>query len=1024
MKVRFLLTLASLVACLCSLRAQPFYELEVLAGARDLHTGLDGPRGVGTFRYPACAVADSLGNLYVGDNDYSSGWVRKVSPDGNVRTVSPDMGPIQALVLDKAGNLIVALGTCLRKRDSQGNWSTLAGQLGSPGLSDGQSQMATMKRIGGMALAPDGTLYFTDDHENRLLRRLTVDGWVETIAGASVDSADDRQRIDGQGSQARLYMDAPVGFDAQGRVVLAGRDNRLRIATPEGTVTSVYLKRSQEEESDTSLSPAYDANSLAMGTDGGLLWLHDGLLGTIDVNGRCILRAGRHLGSQAANEPSLTGAGGSFTFGYRRYGLVELPESLAKDGWNLYLLCEDGVLLRARQTEKPASPILLSKAGSQWRYMGINRSITLRVNAVGQTALRYQWSHNGTPIPGATQPSLELKKLSESDSGLYSIALTADGILLADVEKLVVWAPPVMSLSLRHETPGGAMLWDIAGGEGRLVTVGTGGCILNSTDGDNWTRVDSGTKLWLVGICRGPTGFVVVGDQGLILLSIDGLTWRPAAASGTTERLNRVAYSGGLYIAVGEHGTILSSTDAEHWTVRHSGGGWLHGLGPRPSGADPVAALDGTLLTPNWVCAGQDGMVLMSADGMEWHAFRGPETDIECLLTDKYGKLFTAFGAEGTISVGRVSYRPNSHSFPLTTSPAYYSFQSTSLDLPVRFRGAAAGAAAGLTFILGEQGVVIACYDNYESYSVLPSFTKATLLGGAYLGNTMYILGENETILKSSPYEASRLSNLSSLGQTGSGENTLISGLSITGPLSKRLLVRGVGPALANFGVSGCAESPRLSLFGTKGETLEAKGALAEAPNKLQIISTALSLGAFPLQEEARDAAFLTELPPGTYSFHLTSTAGQGAALLEVYDANDLTSTPRLGNLSTRGRVDSSHPDLTAGLVINGQATRRILVRAIGPGLKAFGIQTPLPDPVVRVYANSNGMTATLGAWESEANPLEAKDAASAVGAFALTSGSADAAAILELPPGPCTFRASSASGKAGVLLLEIYDLP
>jgi len=1024
MNVRRLLLFLVLLSIASLLRAQPFYEFEVVAGVRYLTTGIDGPKGLGSFRHPVCLATDAEGNAYVGDNTYSdSGWVRKVTPDGTLSTLSSDMGQIRGIAVDANGTVYVSLATCIRKRTAAGEWVTVAGQLGAPGYKDGPAADSAISSAGGLVIAMDGTIYFMDTPGGEILRRISPDGQVSTLAGSPEWNGPAFHYQDGQGSEAQFASENPIGFDAQGRLMIAGQSNLVRYVTPEGLVSSQLLSGSAAETADNQSLAMHGNSTLAGCADGGLLWLHDSLFATVDPSGLNTLRAGRLFIVYRMGEEGLltdAGAGGGFCFGAAPHKLAEIPVSARQAGWSVYALSQYGVLLRGRQTSKPCPPILLT-AGPDSKFLGINRSQTLKVQAAGASPVSYQWLHNGNAIAGATQSSLNLPALSESDSGNYSVQLSAGGSLLANIANLFVWAPPMLSLSLRHETPGGQMLWDIAGGEGQLVAVGTGGCILTSHDGDSWTRASSGTSVWLVSICRGPVGFVAVGDQGTILLSTDGRAWRPAAASGTSERLNRVAYSSGLYIVVGEHGTILSSTDAEHWTLRHSGGGWLHGLVSRIPLADSIAAPDGSRIKPTWVCAGEGGQVLMSADGLEWHDFQGPAQDLECLLPGNYWTLFTGFGSGGTITKGFGYYLPGTHNGNYNGVQLFHT-STDKTGLPVRFRGAANGA--GTTFVLGEQGTVISYNTSYESYAVLPSHTTATLLGGAYLGNSMYILGENETILRSSPYEASRLSNLSSLGQTGTGENTLISGLSISGSSKKQLLVRGAGPALQSFGVWNWAERPTLSLFDSAGAVLATQGALAQAANRDLLISTAQALGAFPFLQDAQDSALLAQVSPGNVSFHLNSAGWQGSSLLEIYDADPLTSEARLGNLSTRSRVDATNPDLTAGLVINGQATRRILVRAIGPGLKAFGIQNPIPDPVVRVYGTNNWQLRSIGPWEAEANPLEAKDAASAVGAFALDAGSADAAAVLELPPGSCTFRASSASGKEGVVLIEIYDLP
>jgi hypothetical protein len=65
--------------------------------------------------------------------------------------------------------------------------------------------------------------------------------------------------------------------------------------------------------------------------------------------------------------------------------------------------------------------------------------------------------------------------------------------------------------------------------------------------------------------------FVVVGENGTILTSDNGTEWT-ARTSGTTENLNRVAYGDGLYIVVGENATYKYSDNTSSWSESRSAG--------------------------------------------------------------------------------------------------------------------------------------------------------------------------------------------------------------------------------------------------------------------------------------------------------------------------------------------------------------------------------------------------------------------------------------------------------------------
>ena len=129
-----------------------------------------------------------------------------------------------------------------------------------------------------------------------------------------------------------------------------------------------------------------------------------------------------------------------------------------------------------------------------------------------------------------------------------------------------------------------------------------------------------------------------------------------------------------------------------------------------------------------------------------------------------------------------------------------------------------------------------------------------------------------------------RLINLSSLALAGSGDNTLIAGVVVTGTVPKRMLVRAVGPSLAQAGVVGFLARPVLSLY--SGSRLVAQNAgLAASPDAIAITLANVEAGAFPLTAGVTDSALLVSLAPGLYTAQVTSAdAATGLALIEFYE--------------------------------------------------------------------------------------------------------------------------------------------
>lgn len=135
-----------------------------------------------------------------------------------------------------------------------------------------------------------------------------------------------------------------------------------------------------------------------------------------------------------------------------------------------------------------------------------------------------------------------------------------------------------------------------------------------------------------------------------------------------------------------------------------------------------------------------------------------------------------------------------------------------------------------------------------------------------------------------------------------------------------------------------------------------------------------------------------------------------------------MTWPAKLVNISTRLPVGSSGEPVVAGFVLDGPAT--VLVRGVGPGLAQW-LPGTLADPRITLLRGGE----TLGSnedWSSgTAEQTSAIVAASArVGAFALASGSKDAALVATLPAGQYTVHLTAPSGDVGTALIEVYLVP
>jgi hypothetical protein len=270
---------------------------------------------------------------------------------------------------------------------------------------------------------------------------------------------------------------------------------------------------------------------------------------------------------------------------------------------------------------------------------------------------------------------------------------------------------------------------------------------------------------------------------------------------------------------------------------------------------------------------------------------------------------------------------------------------------------------------------------------------------------------------------AGRLLNLSARAFSRGGNDRLIVGFVVQGVSPKRLLLRGIGPALTALGVAGALTDPMLILYDASGRARQSLDNWGDYVSGTSLDLVTKRVGAFTLPPGSKDSAFITTLEPGTYTVHLTNPelAGPRVGLVEIYDAE--SGTPRLINLSTRARVESGEGALIAGFVVDAGEPKRVLIRAIGPALAAFGVGDSLADPKLEIFRASEQRGVTQNDNWSDADADELTAAFARVGAFPLVRGSKDAALIATLPPGAYTTKVTGVNDTTGAALIEVYEL-
>ena len=289
------------------------------------------------------------------------------------------------------------------------------------------------------------------------------------------------------------------------------------------------------------------------------------------------------------------------------------------------------------------------------------------------------------------------------------------------------------------------------------------------------------------------------------------------------------------------------------------------------------------------------------------------------------------------------------------------------------------------------------------------------------LGSTTSVAGVVSVTNIVTPNPVTRIVNLSTRAKVGGEAGTPVIGLVIGGTGTKSILARAVGPTLESYGVSGVLSDPELKLQRSSDDVVVAyNDDWGLAPNSSNIASATSTLGGFELTTGSSDAAWYGDLATGGHTAPSLDDRGEGIVLLEIYDAGSATDSAQFTNASTRAWVGTGDSILITGFVLAGTESRQVLLRAVGPTLTDFGVTGELTDPFASLYTGET-LIGNNDNWGDSPNATQITTAASNAGAFALPSGSADSALLVELAPGAYTLQVGGVSAATGTALVEVY---
>ncbi len=189
------------------------------------------------------------------------------------------------------------------------------------------------------------------------------------------------------------------------------------------------------------------------------------------------------------------------------------------------------------------------------------------------------------------------------------------------------------------------------------------------------------------------------------------------------------------------------------------------------------------------------------------------------------------------------------------------------------------------------------------------------------------------------------LANISTRLPVGTGDNVLIAGFIVTGNQNKKVIVRAIGPSLS---LPGKLADPILELHDASGALLEMNDNWMDSPNKQAIIDSTIP------PNDPLESAIVRTVPPGNYTaIERGVNNGTGIGVVEAYDL-DTSANSKLANISTRGLVQTGDNVLFAGTIVVGQASQKVIIRALGP---STGVPGAMADPTLELH-DGNGALA------------------------------------------------------------------
>jgi len=305
-----------------------------------------------------------------------------------------------------------------------------------------------------------------------------------------------------------------------------------------------------------------------------------------------------------------------------------------------------------------------------------------------------------------------------------------------------------------------------------------------------------------------------------------------------------------------------------------------------------------------------------------------------------------------------------------------------------------------------------------------PANMKKPLLLSLFIVGCL-VAGTNNRVIASTETTDTEptLANISTRAFVQTGDNVVIAGLVIQGAPLKRVIIRAIGPELSQYGIPNVLANPTLELYDGTGALIASNNNWVTTIIGGIITTTQVheiqASGYAPT--DPFESAIIADLPAGNYTAIVRGVNNMtGVALVEVYDLSPEAKSI-LGNISTRGYVQTGDKVMIGGFNVIGTRPKGVYLRAIGPDLSKYGIPNTLADPTLELYDSTGALIASNDSWRQTAfgGIIVGDQVRHILNTGLPPADRNDAALIATLEPGNYTAIVRGVNNTTGVALLE-----